>query len=513
MSQQQLLGLYKSILNDLSCHVDESNGFVSIVTGADMKPLLVKEKRLILPYNEALRSYNTSTQQAFHPLCESTVRGQSPVFEKLHALVAVRLHSALVLCMKALMQIAVDKNSHQRLTPKQMPLIQILAEADEKTLAALDSVISITDPLGSSRIISVYMHSQPKLDKAYRRACMVSFPILSEFAKSEADIYGKKMRKKDKDLIAALLLFILSDCDKPHNYSVGTNADVAPMFDCLMRAFIKVHRDLNTIIKMYKEFVPMADQFTAVLDWDGELGNTAFLSRQIPVLTGNEGNAEVNASGNGATVAENIVTAPVVNASPMQPVNFNGMGTQNLFTNTSANPPNVSLGVTASNGDKVNAANPAASADEVAHWSNVVAKNTMANTMLPQFAARGAPVNTPVFTNGVANTQPVWNGGMPPAWNGVPNPMMPMQMQQPHGVMNVSHLVAQAQQNQMMMQPAWMQPQMNPAMQWNGGMPMVPNPNMPTWLNNQPMQPQFNNMMGGQQPMQWGGVPQFQRRI
>lgn len=511
MSALQLTTFYKGILNALSCTIDDSNGFVTYSPpGAQPAPCMVNDKRLILPINDALRAYNAAQQQAFHPLCESTVRGQSPVFSKLHALVAARLHSVLCITLRGLMDIAYDKTTHQRLTPKQMPLIQMLSDVDQKTSDALNAVIRVTDPLGTNRIISVFMHSQPKLDKPYRRACMISFPILNELAKPEHDIYGQRMRKKDKDAIAALLLYVLSDCDKPHYYSVGTNADIAPFFDCLMRGFIKVQRDLNNIIKQYRDFIPMADLFTSDLDWEGELSNTSFLSKQIPVLTGNEGDADVNVANNQTNVSATPGAAAVVNPSPMQPTQMGNVGQQNIFANTSANPPNVAMGVTGTAAAKVNASHPSASADEVAAWSSVVAQNTMQNAMVPQFAARGAAGNTPVFSNGMVNpNMPMMPGGMPMGmpmqqpWMGG---MAPQPNVQPHGMMNMSHFVAQAQQQQMQqVANAW-----NPGMAWNGANTMGWNNQMPAW--NQPNMNAWNgmNVQQGNMPgwmntgTQWG---------
>ena len=517
MSAQQLLTLYKNILTAASCHVDENNGHVSLVVEGQQTPVMVQDKRLILPLHEAMRNYNAATQQAFHPLCESTVRGESPVLKKLHTLIAFRLHAVLSQLLISLLDVAVDKTTHQRLTPKQMPLIQILHDVDGKTKDALKDVIKGTDPMGTNRIISVYLHKRPNLDKPYRRACMVSFPVLNELAKPELDVFGRTMRKKDKASLTALLLYILGDCDKPQHYSVGTNADFAPFFDCLTRAFIKVQRDLNAMVKLYQDFIPNAASYISDLDWEGELSNTHYLRGLLPVLAGNEGDNDIAIANNNATVSNTPQTAPMVNTSQTMPITVNP-GVQPMFANTSANAPNVSLGATGP--AAVTSGSSSAAADEVATWSGLVSKNAMANVMTPQFAARGVPMNVPVFNpaNGVMpNMVPgmmpgMVMPGMMMAGNGMM--MAPNQMQfnpnsLPHGVMNTSHLLAQQQQAQQAQFAMGMQQQQ----QWGGapmafmGQPQF-NANMPTWLNQQP-QPQFN--MGMQQP-QFNPAPMVNNR-
>ena len=307
----QLDQLYKSILESLGLQIDPENSMVSMLLADDKFPCTCIDKRLVLPTQEVLRNPRWNETVAFHPICENVIKGESPILKKFRALIAYRLTEVISGTMLVLMNIAVNRDLHSRLTPAQSEFLSLVADADAKTYEALESVLAAIDPETTDRrIVSIYQKRGGMFNgERYSRIAVTSFPIHEEFDEPESVIFGVKMRKKDKLAIAALFNYIVPNADSEVEYSYASNDMTAPYFHSLTKAYTRVARRLNTVVRKFKKHISNHEGFTINIDWEDELDQLAKFRDMIPVLEGNDGelsNEPVKTSAAGRPIASHM---------------------------------------------------------------------------------------------------------------------------------------------------------------------------------------------------------------
>lgn len=286
---EKLTALYEAILTSLGLEIGEG-GLVSMPLAGEMVPLTCDGKRLIMPSQEYLRNPNWDAHVAFHPSSESITRGQSTVLKKTRSLVNLRLSHAVSLLATELMEIAANKDIHDKLNPTQTRFLKMVPEADAKTVKALESVIRASSVTGDNQLVNVYLNRGGKLDGvSYFRLGIVTFPIFEHFETEGHEIFGVKMRKKDKQAIAALFHYMLPDGDDRTTYSRGSNEKVAPFFNALMHAYVTVADQLNQIAKRFKPRLSSYKEIHTDTSWHESMGSLDKLSLLIPALDGNDG--------------------------------------------------------------------------------------------------------------------------------------------------------------------------------------------------------------------------------
>lgn len=285
-----LVPLYKAIIEAIGLKTNE-HGYIFMELGDQLIPCTVNaERHLVLPTQAILREGVGEDRMAFHPIAESVVRGESAVLKKLRVLVNFRLGMVISELLEQLMAIAVNKDYHHKLTPTQAEFLALLPEADAGVYKALDKVLDSTSATGANKLISVYLKRGGKLkSESYKRLAVVGFPLADELEKEERDIFGVKMRVKDKASIKALFEYLLPNANLIEEYSAGSNSHTAPYFDSLMHAFIKVARRLNGVVHKFRKHLPNADLLKSNLDFETELQDLSKYRDLIPVLEGNDG--------------------------------------------------------------------------------------------------------------------------------------------------------------------------------------------------------------------------------
>ncbi len=513
---------YTSVLRAVQCHVDEQTGGVSIIGHSDktLTPINVGSKALVMPYDNVLKTLNGNAQQVFHPLCESTVRGESPVLLKLHGLVCYRLSSVLEKLMMALLLISTDKTAHARFNPKQMGLLKILQNVDDKMIENMEGIRKAVDPLGTNRIISVYLSKRPRMDKPYVRATIVSFPFLAQLEAALTNgekykVFGQELRKtKDYQAYKDLVSYILPGAQTKDHYSAGSNNDFAPFFDSLVRCFIKVQKDLNNTVELFKDFLPDHQSLISDLSWEEDLGNYAKMRAVLPVFDGNIGDNSIDdktahAVNNAGEVKPqgSIVSGVAATVTPPANVQMTKVATPmgDVMVAVPKPPEIPKLGAdghrTNDFGDKPN------NSDEIMNWSNMVTTNAMMRAgMMPVMPMQPMPGMYPGYPMQMPMQQmPGMNPMLPVMQNTMPvfqtvqqqpvvqqqqfvqNPMMPMQ-QMPGMYPGYPQQMPMVQQTVMPMQPM---PGMYPGYPMQMPMQQMPgmNPMMPGYPMQMPMQP------------------------
>lgn len=280
---------YGKLLEACGLAVDES-GSVYIPDPDGVVPMTIGGQSLVLPTREVLAKADWKSNIAFHPCSESIIRKESKVLKKLRELVVARTYLITTELMLLLMQMAVDTDCHKSMSPEQSNYLSLLPTVDAKTMKALTSVINASSRDGDHRLISLFIKRSGLWNGSeYRRVAVVTFPILDAHSDNEAQIFGVKMRKGDKQAILSLFEYIYPGCRETGKYSFGSNEMAAPNFHALGYSFAGLLEKLNDKVALFKEFIPSAEEYLSNLDWVEGLESIAKYRAAVPALAGNDG--------------------------------------------------------------------------------------------------------------------------------------------------------------------------------------------------------------------------------
>lgn len=294
---QKLITLYSQLLDTAGLMVT-ADGCVSIKPkeGESADPFTVKGKRLVLPTQAHLKNPSSKTVM-FHPLQENLMRGESEVFTEYRKALAVNINLAVLEMVKDLLLLAGSASLHSKLSPDQSEVLSLLKGVNKKTMEVWDKIVSnIPDNQFFRSVVKFYMKPSGKIgDKSYTRLGVVSFPLYELLAKPDEKVYGVELADKHREILKKTFEYIFPELNVPHSYSRGSNSQVAPMFDAMIRSFAAVSQPYNAVLDMFKDLkipelfdgaVPFSSDW-----WDDMVNLDALLVevRKIPMQPGNEG--------------------------------------------------------------------------------------------------------------------------------------------------------------------------------------------------------------------------------
>lgn len=289
-----LAKLYDEIRAAYGFGKDDHDGWVIKSPGGDI-PLTAKGKQLVTPTDAVLKKAEWDKYQPFHPLCENIRRKKSLVMEKAQAYVSNRLKTVMVELLSKLTEIALDSDSHDKLTADQRAYLPMFEKANEKTMKNFSTLLNkvLTASPGESELIAVGVRRGGTWHgEEYARLTTISFPIMDEEFAESGKVFGVNVTVRDKDILYKVLRYILPKIDDPEAYCYGTRSEIAPMFHSLMMAFHSVAVDLNRVTKLIgghdKEFM---QRNLIVTSWSAQMPQLHEYKDVIPVLNGNDGEA------------------------------------------------------------------------------------------------------------------------------------------------------------------------------------------------------------------------------
>lgn len=308
MSKSKMLSFYESLLTAAGLIVTP-DGYVSIRTSKESKPLTLKGRRLALPTAEHLASFNRDSVVIFHPLTENIMRGESEVFERFRIALNGRLNVVIGTIMHVLLELSTSPDDQHKLTPEQTEFLSKAKNADAKTVEALKKIIgSISASQQQKLFVSMFIKRGGTVgDKRFSRVGVVHFPFYTDLKKAEPEFHGVKLRVKDRDTLLGLLDYILPEQDIAGVYNRGSNSSIAPSLEALMLSVLAVAAPLNDLLARFDNILP--DSLTIDADWVETLNNLDALLpeiRSVPMQAGNEGALP------GTEAAATAPTAPAV---------------------------------------------------------------------------------------------------------------------------------------------------------------------------------------------------------
>lgn len=307
----ELLKLYESILKCGSLSVDD-NGFVSVNLLNSNSPCTIGGKRLVLPTQAHLSNPNPSEKIIFHPLSENILRGESEIITKMRQVFNIKLNYTFGAVAQALLSIISSVAEHHKLTPDQSEIFSIIKEADETSVVNFSKVLmSVNADTSDKLFINIYLKRGGIVkDKKYSRVGVVTFPFYESLLSDTDTLNGVKVRAKDKELFIKLYQYILPNVEIPESYNIGSNSDIAPFLDALMKTVMNSASKINDVVELYKNLIDSPEDLVYDSDWVETFENLSVMVpqiRQIPAQLGNEGNTKV-------------VTTPTQFSPPSEPL-------------------------------------------------------------------------------------------------------------------------------------------------------------------------------------------------
>lgn len=315
----KLLELYKGILRTAGLEAD-SQGYVKIAVGDEREPAVVNGKPLVLPTSEQLRSARPDDRTVFHPLSENILRGESDVLAYLRKAMNVRLNTTFALVSLSLLQIAASPAEHAKLSPDQQEFLSRVKDVDEKTYHTLVRLIKEM-PVSQTQqaFVSIYLKRSGTIEgRRYSRVGVISFPLYHALKAAETtnEVYGVKMRVKDRESLLALLEYMVPRIGEAESHHVGSDSRVAPYLDALMQAVAAVAGPLNDVITLFANVIDDAERMLFDSSWVEAFENLnawEVEARSVPMQAGNEGSHAQPAA---ATSSTTFAATPQTPATP-----------------------------------------------------------------------------------------------------------------------------------------------------------------------------------------------------
>ncbi len=341
----------------LLTHYENLLGMASLTAGVDgvvrrktrkdekVNNLFVQGKPVVMPIYEQLNSPTISERFVFHPFAESSTKGESVLVAELRARFAANLGLTLMSFIMKCVEFGASKAEHRKLNPIQSEMLDCVRKIDEKDAAAIADffvrLLKMPDKRNAA-LIQIYLSRHGQVGgKEYARAGIVGFPlyklVCEELDKTkDRSIEGIKMSEKNLRYIKDLYEYVFPELTtNPEAYNRGSDSDVAPYMDALMRTTAAVQVAINERIRLFEpvfkdEIAPIPEDWMDAIDALPDLLPEIRKIRVQPGGDGNERVADVMAQNNQmvsvpaapAAVPVNPMYAPVAPgySQPAQPM-------------------------------------------------------------------------------------------------------------------------------------------------------------------------------------------------
>lgn len=294
MSKIDMFDTYRSMLKATRMEVTDE-GFVRMeIDEGEYIPVTAKEGKLVvLPLPERLRDKKADEYEVFHLLRESIGSKDSDLLSRYRHWVINRLNLTIGTLGNVLLRTAASKAYLKAISPEQSAFLSFVDEADEeilKTWLALSDAASKPNQI-SQVFVSMYLKAAGTINgKSYNWVSVVNFPFFDELThvveddrqykdtpkvkrgqKPDGKVFDVPIRVKDRQVLLGLMKYLLPDLDISHHYNMGSNSQIAPALESLMRSFARIASHLNNLGDLFKGIDPSFDRQLADaqinLDW------------------------------------------------------------------------------------------------------------------------------------------------------------------------------------------------------------------------------------------------------
>lgn len=285
----KLLDVYRAVLRYCGLDADDQ-GYISLVVDDKREPAMIEGLRMVLPTDHHQRSFNPQEKIIFHPLTENILREASEVIQKLKHIVNVRLNVAIGIVGQSLLNLVASPAMHKKLSPEQAELLLVIKDADEKSVTNFISLMVNGIRSNPERLFTnIYLkRGGTYREKRYSRVGIVTFPFYVNLLDDKIE----KIRVKDKETYHQLFNYIFPNLEDPEEYNFGSDSNVAPYLEALLRTSANIASRLNDIIQLYKDYIDDAERLMFDAEWMEYFQDLNALIpeiRKVPTQHGSEG--------------------------------------------------------------------------------------------------------------------------------------------------------------------------------------------------------------------------------
>ena len=317
-----IIEIYKVILANAGMIADDE-GFVSANLSEDLRePIMIGDRRLVLPTRNQLATTNIGSRVIFHPLHESLIRGESDVMTRTRELANARLNIAFSYFMLALLQLATSPTEHVHLKPDQTLFMDCLQEIEEGITETFDKILKAMGVSQDGKcFMRIFVKRGGKIEgRSCQRLAVVSFPLYEELIKRPASgqpnmVYGVRVKKAERETLISLLEYMVPHIGVPDFYNRGSYSTEAPTLDCVMQAIRATGALINEMAELFDRFIPESNKWLFPMDWVETFKDLSKIRAKInliPSQPGNEGKMPVS-----DRHQIDVSTVPVVKMEPL----------------------------------------------------------------------------------------------------------------------------------------------------------------------------------------------------
>jgi hypothetical protein len=314
----KIIELYRHLLATGSLSADEE-GMISASMQGITVPFTVDGKRMVLPTRENMASEDKTAIVLFHPLSENVWRNESSVLEKFRMAINTNLNWVLGGLCSELLHLVTSQPMHAKIPPDLAGILSCITGADEQTFTTFNAIKTAMGIGNKDKCFAhMFLKKNGKIgSRTYTRAAIVSFPLYAELKGEGKQVFGVKVRPKDKLALQQLLKFVVPGIDKANSFDRGSESDVAPFLDALMKGLLGLAGNVNTLVSEYEQFIDQPELYIYNDQWIEVFDNLAQMLpqiRMIPMQSGNEG-----APDDKPTTQAQALQTPAPNTPPQQP--------------------------------------------------------------------------------------------------------------------------------------------------------------------------------------------------
>ena len=337
----KVVELYKSMLSSVGMVVD-SQGFVSSHTpGADKSnPLMIGEKRLVLPYKEQLDLPDWSKRIGFHPLLQNFSAGESVVMDALRVRANRHYDFLTGMLFLNLAHLAATKESHKGLTPEQAKYMHPYSEADKKFVALLEGIVAAKPAVkkGFEFIRFNVVMGREWQGQKRNRVAVATFPLYDELPKENKPcvVAGQKLSIKQTTMLRSMYEFIFEHINEKGYYEFGSDSKLGPSIESLYGLLDIIISNHNKHISVLEGAIQGTELLYIPNEWSETLKNISSLVTDIRAIPPLEGNAGRTRTGANALAPTLITEKPAVTetGTPVATPQLMQAASQQQTTNT-----------------------------------------------------------------------------------------------------------------------------------------------------------------------------------
>lgn len=337
----KLLKFYHHLLKDLNLEIDDDSKVFN--PSLDNEPTVIKIEntenygRLALP---TLQNTSNKTKQnliLFSLMPEAITKGPSIILDYVKGKASLKFNIIINALITYILSIANTPEVHTNLSPEERDFLIKIKETDDKTLDAFKDIGKILKDLTATKsFVHLYLKKGIKLydnrnvELAYMRGCVVTFPFYNELKNESDTIFGKKYRKKDKAIFKTIFEELFPNIEIENKYSKGSNCDIAPYLESLLKVILSLNDTLDTNIKVFNntiknvfsdDFYDETTNLTFKCEWEKDIGHFYDFEKEYK---------EIPIQKESISEATPIIATPQQNTTYQQP--YNPYQQQNINT-------------------------------------------------------------------------------------------------------------------------------------------------------------------------------------